>query len=129
MAAGTYETGPADPSLPGLLRRVKSLAKSYASLVVVDARHAVHQIIEVLCVAIVAAVLVVTAWLAFVVAVAGWLVADGVSWPGVLACAGLINVVAAAVAGLWLWRQLKHNPPLAATLRQVEGEPARGDIP
>lgn len=110
------------PTLSGLFHRVQSLARAYAALVVVDARRAVHQVVELLCVAVIATVLGVTAWLAFVVAVAGWLLEGGAQWQTVLACAALLNVVGAALAGAWLWRQLR-NPPLAATLRQIEGEP------
>ena len=123
-----YEGSAADRSLAGLARRVQSLAGAYASLVVVDARRAVRQVVEVMCVAIVATVLLVTAWLALVVSLAGWLVEGGTSWPLVLLYAALLNVVAAALAGGWLWRQVK-NPPFAATLRQLEGSPPPSQDP
>lgn len=112
-------------SLSSLFGRLQSLARAYAALVVADARHAVHQVIELLCVAIVATVLAVTAWLALVVAVAGWFMEAGAAWPTVLAVAALTNIAGAAVAGWWMWRQMRH-PPLAATLRQLEGEPPEG---
>lgn len=130
MAAVTPAGRPDEggPSLPGLLRRLQHLAKAYAALVVVDARHAVHQIVELVCIAIVATVLGVTAWLAFVVAVAGWLFDGGANWQTVLACAALLNVAGAGAAAWWLWRQLHDSPPLAATLRQIEGE-APGEHP
>jgi len=126
MPAGSEATGSGELSLSGLLQRLHSLARAYVALIVVDARHAVHQVVELLCVAIVATVLGVTAWLALVVAVAGWLLQGGAAWPTVLACAALLNVAAAAAAAWWLWRQLR-NPPLAATLRQIEGEMPGGE--
>lgn len=122
MAATTNEGIGTDRSLSGLLHRTRRLASAFASLVVLDARHTFHELLQVMCVAIAAIVLLVTAWLALVVAIAGWLIADGVPWPAVLAIAALANVVVAAAAGLWLWRRVKKLP-FAATLRQLRGEP------
>lgn len=128
MAATTNEGIGTDRSLSGLLHRTRRLASAFASLVVLDARQTFHELLQVMCVAIAAIVLLVTAWLALVVAIAGWLIADGVPWPVVLAVAALANVVVAAVAGLWLWRRLK-TLPFAATLRQLRGEPAPSAVP
>jgi len=122
MAAATNEGLGADRSLSGLLHRTRRLAAAFASLVALDARATFHELLQVMCVAIAAVVLLVTAWLAFVVAVAGWLIADGVSWTVVLAVAALVNVVAAALAGWWLWERIR-KVPFAATLRQLRGDP------
>lgn len=122
MAAMTNEGIGTDRSLSGLLHRTRRLASAFASLVVLDARQTLHELLQVMCVAIAATVLLVTAWLALVVAIAGWLIADGVPWTVVLAFAALANVVVAAIAGLWLWRRVKKLP-FAATLRQLRGEP------
>lgn len=126
MAAATNESLGADRSLSGLLHRSRRLAAAFASLVVLDARRTFHELLQVMCVAIAAIVLLVTAWLALVVAVAGWLVADGLSWPAVLAIAALLNVLAAAGAGWWLWGQVRKMP-FAASLRQLRGDPPPGE--
>lgn len=123
MAAATNDGPGVDRSLSGLLHRTRRLAAAFASLVALDARATFHELLQVMCVAIAVVVLLVTAWLALVVAVAGWLIADGVSWTAVLAVAALVNVVAAALAGWWLWGRIR-KVPFAATLRQLRGDPA-----
>jgi uncharacterized membrane protein YqjE len=121
MAAGTKQ-GP-EPSLSGLFGRARRLAAAYASLLALDARRTFHELLQVMCVAIAATVLLVTAWLALLVAVAGWLIGNGVSWPAILGVAALVNILAAALAGWWIWRRV-HEVPFAATLRQLRGDPA-----
>ncbi len=128
MAATTNEGIGTDRSLSGLLHRTRRLASAFASLVVLDARQTFYELLQVMCVAIAAVVLLVTAWLALVVAIAGWVIADGVPWPAVLAFAALANVVVAAAAGSWLWKRVKKMP-FAATLRQLRGEPPPSAMP
>ncbi|WP_332675217.1 phage holin family protein [Aromatoleum sp.] len=128
MAATTNEGIGTDRSLSGLLHRSRRLASAFASLVVLDARQTVRELLQAMCAAIAAIVLLVTAWLALVVAIAGWLIADGVPWTVVLALAALANVVVAAIAGWWLWKRVKKLP-FAATLRQLRGEPPPSATP
>ena len=127
MAATNEGIGP-DRSLSGLLHRTRRLASAFASLVVLDARQTFHQLLQVMCVAIAAIVLLVTAWLALVVAIAGWLIADGVPWTTVLAVAAVVNILAAGAAGWWVWLRVK-KVPFAATLRQLNGEPPLSEPP
>lgn len=122
MAAGMSGGIEADRSIVGLFRRARRLAAAFAALVVLDARRTFNELVWIACVAIAGTVLLVTAWLAFVVAIAGWIIGNGVGWPGVLAIAALLNVLAAAGAGWWLWKRV-HEKPFAATLRQLRGEP------
>lgn len=122
MAAGMSGGIEADRSIVGLLRRTRRLVAAFASLVVLDAHRTFHELVWIVCVAIAGTVLLVTAWLAFVVAIAGWIIGNGVGWPGVLAIAALFNVLAAAGAGWWVWKRV-HEKPFAATLRQLRGEP------
>lgn len=121
MQAGRSEGIETDRSIAGLLRRSRRLAAAFASLVVLDARRTFDELVWIACVAIAGTVLLVTAWLAFVVAIAGWIIGNGVGWPGVLAIAALVNVLAAAGAGWWLWKRV-HEMPFAATLRQLRGD-------
>ncbi|ANQ85002.1 phage holin family protein [Azoarcus olearius] len=116
---------PGAERLSGLVARARRLAADFALLAVLDARCSARRAIEIVGVVIVTSVLLVTAWLALVVSVTVWLLGAGTSWPGVLAIAALLNVVAAGAAAVWLKRRL-HDLPFAATLRQLRGEPPVG---
>lgn len=104
----------------GSLRR---MAGDYALLAVLDMRRAAHQLVWLVGAGIFIAVLVVTAWLAAVVALAVWLLGQGMSWPVVLAIAALFNLVGAGVVA-WCIRNVFEPAPFSATLRQIRGEPA-----
>lgn len=106
-----------------LLRRSRRLLADLALLVVLDARRAALQLAQVLSAVLVAAVLLVTTWLACVVAFVGWLIGSDAGWPLALAAGALINLVAAAGVALWL-RALFSALPFAALLRQLRGEPS-----
>lgn len=108
--------------LSGLLARARRLAADFAMLAVLDARYSARRAIEILGVVVVTSVLLVTAWLALIVAVTVWLLGSGASWPAALVVAALLNIAAAAAAAFWLKRRL-HELPFAATLRQLRGEP------
>ena len=73
-----------------------------------------------------AAVLLVTAWLAIVVALLVWLFEERMSWPAALAIGALLNIGGAA-ALLWWMRHLVIEKPFTALLRQLKGE--NGDAP
>jgi uncharacterized membrane protein YqjE len=124
---------PADPGLAhgaprladlgaALARHVRDLATDYALLAVLDARRAAVRFGRVLAAALVAAVLLSTAWLAFVVAAVVALTDRGTSWAAALALAALVNVAAAASLGWWARSSLRELP-FAATLRQLRGAP------
>ena len=104
----------------GSLRR---LATNYALLGVLDARRAAMQFAWLIAAGILVSVLVVTAWLAGVVALAVWLFGQGLSWPAVLSIAAGLNLLGAALVGL----KVKHvfdQKPFSALLRQIKAEPA-----
>jgi uncharacterized membrane protein YqjE len=101
---------------------LRRLATNYALLGVLDMRRAAIQFAWLMGAGIFMTVLVVTAWLAGVVALAVWLFGEGMSWPAVLGIAALLNVVG---AGIIVWR-VKHvfdEKPFAATLRQLKAQP------
>ena len=97
----------------------KRVAGSYALLAVLDMRRAAVQLAWLVGAGIVVTVLVVTAWLASVVALAVWLLGQGMSWPGVLVIAATLNVIAAGLV-LWRMRNVFEIAPFAATLRQLK---------
>jgi uncharacterized membrane protein YqjE len=102
---------------------LRRLATNYALLGVLDMRRAAVQFAWLIGAGITITVLVVTAWLAGVVAVAVWLLGQGMSWPAVLSIAALLNLVAAAVVG-WKVKHIFDQKPFSATLRQLKAEPA-----
>lgn len=103
----------------GSLRR---MARNYALLAVLDLRRAANQLVWLVGAGILIAVLVVTAWLAAVIALAVWLLGQGMSWPAVLGIAALLNF---AGAGFVVWRikGIFEQAPFSATLKQIKGEP------
>ncbi len=100
---------------------LKRMASNYATLAVLDVRRAAVQFAWLVAGGIFIAVLLVSAWLAGVVALAVWLLADGMSWPAVLLVAAALNVVGAALVGLRIRRIFDHVP-FSATLRQIKSD-------
>ncbi len=105
----------------GLVRQSRALSADYLLLAVLDARGAAVRFAWLLCSGVVAAILVVTAWLALVAAGIVWLLGSGASWVTALGIAAGVNVVGAVALALWM-KGLFREPPFAATLRQLRGE-------
>lgn len=105
----------------GLIRQSRALSSDYLLLAVLDARSAAVRFAWLLCCGVVAAILLVTAWLALVAAGIVWLLGTGTSWVMALAIAAGVNVVGAVALTLWM-KGLFRDPPFAATLRQLRGE-------
>jgi hypothetical protein len=106
-----------------LLRQSRALSSDYLLLAVLDARSAAIRFAWLLGSGVVAAVLLVTAWLALVASGIVWMLGAGASWVMALGVAALINIVAAGALALWM-RGLFTEPPFAATLRQLRGDEA-----
>lgn len=102
------------------LRRMTS---NYATLAVLDVRRAAVQFAWLIAGGIFISVLVVTAWLAGVVALAVWLLGSGMSWPAVLLIAGALNLVGALIVALRI-RHVFEHVPFSATLRQIKSDDA-----
>jgi uncharacterized membrane protein YqjE len=107
-----------------VLRQSRRLAEDYALLAVLDARRATISLAWMLCTALVVAVLMVTAWLALITGAIVWLVRDSASWPVALGLGAGLNVNASVALFAWL-RRFYKDPPFAATLRQLKGDPPR----
>lgn len=103
------------------LGSLKRVASHYAHLAILDMQRAAVQFAWLVAGGIVITVLLVTAWLAAVVALAVWLLGQGMSWPAVLVVAALLNVVAAVLVGLRL-KVIFDEVPFAATMRQMKLE-------
>jgi len=104
-----------------LLGEARQLVADYTLLAVLDARRGAIQLVWLLSSGLVAAVLLVTAWLALVVAVMVWLFEEALSWPAALAIGAILNI-AGAGALLWWMRHLLVDLPFSALLRQLKGE-------
>ena len=116
------------PGLGDLLGRLlsesRALVSDYAELAVLDARRAAVRLAWMLACVLIAAVLLVTAWMGGVAALIVWMLGAGVSWALAIGIAAVINVVGAG-ALLWWMRELLVELPFAALLRQLRGE----DVP
>jgi hypothetical protein len=104
-----------------LVRHSRQLAADYALLAVLDARMAAVRYVWVIAAGVIAAVLVVTAWLSLVVAGAVWLIGTGMSSAAALLLGAGVNVAAALALAVWI-RGAATELPFAATLRQLRGE-------
>jgi len=104
-----------------LLGEARSLVSDYALLAVLDARRAAIRLAWLLASVLVAAVLIVTAWMAFVAAGIVYMLGHGASWISALAVAAAINVVGAGALAWWA-RHLVTEMPFHALLRQLRGE-------
>lgn len=105
------------------LTTAKRLLGAYARLALLDMQRAAMQFAWLVAAGIVITVLLVTAWLAAVVALAVWLLGQGLSWPAVLLVAAALNICAAAFVA-WRIRHLFDDVPFTATLREFDVEPA-----
>ena len=99
----------------------KRMASQYATLAVLDVRRAAVQFAWLVAGGIFIAVLLVTAWLAAVLALGVWLLAGGMSWPAVLLIGAALNLVGAALVGLRI-RSVFDHVPFSATLRQIKSD-------
>lgn len=106
---------------------LRRLATNYALLGVLDARRAAMQLAWLIGAGILIAVLVVTAWLAGVVALAVWLFGKGMSWPAVLCIAAALNLVGAALVG-WKVKHVFDQKPFSALLRQIKADPPADNV-
>jgi hypothetical protein len=116
------------PAAPGLgdvigrlLGEARSLAADYAELAVLDARRAAIRLAWLLGAVLVAAVLVVTTWMALVAAGVVLMLGKGASWATALAVAAVINLLGAGALAWWMLALLKELP-FTALLRQLRGD-------
>lgn len=102
-------------------RETRALVSDYAELAVLDARRAAIHLAWVLACVLIAAVLVVTAWMGGVAALIVWMLGTGISWPAAVAIAAVLNLVGAGALIVWMRRMLVEMP-FGALLRQLRGE-------
>ena len=112
------------PSLADVVGRLlgegRQLVADYAELTVLDARRAAIRLAWILGCVLVAAVLMVTSWIALVAAAIVFAWGHGASWPIALAIAAVLNIVAAGALA-WFTLTLAKELPFTALLRQLRG--------
>jgi uncharacterized membrane protein YqjE len=125
------EPAPARSRAPGLgeligrlLGEARSLATDYAELAVLDARRAAIRLAWLLGAVLIAAVLVVTTWMALISAGVIFMLGKGASWVTALAVAAVLNLLGAGALGWWMLALLKELP-FTALLRQLRGDSPR----
>jgi uncharacterized membrane protein YqjE len=104
-----------------VLVEARSLVADYAELAVLDARRAAIRLAWLLGSVLVAAVLVVTTWMALVAAGVVLMLGQGASWVTALVVAAVLNVVGAGALGWWMLTLIKELP-FTALLRQLRGD-------
>lgn len=104
-----------------VLVEARSLVADYAELAVLDARRAAIRLAWLLGSVLVAAVLVVTTWMALVAAGVVLMLGQGASWVTALIVAAVLNVVGAGALGWWMLTLIRELP-FTALLRQLRGD-------
>jgi uncharacterized membrane protein YqjE len=108
------------------LATLKRMVSNYATLAILDVRRAAVQFAWLVAGGIFLSVLLVTAWLAAVIALAVELLGSGMSWPAVLLIAAALNLVGAGLV-LWRLRSVFDHVPFEATLRQFRSDESSGN--
>ena len=125
MASDPRAAAVRPPALGNLLGRAlgeaRNLVSDYAELAVLDARRAAIRLAWLLGAVLVAAVLVVTTWMALVAASVVLMLGHGASWVTALIVAAGLNVVGAGALAWWMLALIKEMP-FTALLRQLRGE-------
>lgn len=109
-------------SLLRLWQDVRLLGRDHALLAVLEVQRAGLSLVKIFAAGLVAALLVVTAWIALVGSAVAWAAGEGTPWWVGLVVAAVGNLAFAAALGLWIRAKLP-NLMFAATVRQLKREP------
>jgi hypothetical protein len=104
-----------------MIAEARSLLGDYAEIAVLDARRAAIRLAWLLGAVLVAAVLIVTTWMALVAAGVVLMLGQGASWVTALIVAAVLNIVGAGALAWWTIALIKELP-FTALLRQLRGE-------
>ena len=104
--------------IQSLLHEVWALVHDHLLLVALEAQRAGSKITRMIFAAVVAAVLLVTGWLALIASAMFWVVAADASWAQAFLAVGLLHgAISIALIG-WI-RRLAAEAMFSATLRQL----------
>src|SRR3954470_2093350 len=110
-------------ALQSVYHEIRLLVHDHLRLAALEARRAVRDLVVMIALGIVAALLLITGWLALVAGIVAWAVDQGASWPAALFIAALVSVAAAVGAALWI-KHLGSRVMFALTLRWLHPTPA-----
>lgn len=126
-------TEPSPPPTDGIfgaiataLHSVRRVVSDVFRLFSLEVRRASLTLMWMVALGAIAAILVVTAWLGLMVALALWAVSLGVTWIGAIVAISLANLLVAA-ASLFVCVAMSRNLLFPATRRQLEAPPAGSD--
>ena len=107
--------------IESLFGDVWKLVRDHLLLVALESQRAGRNLMRMVFAAIVAAVLLVTGWLAFVAAAMFWIVADDAPWARAFLTAGLLHAAISIAIVLWI-RNVARQSMFSATLRQLRSK-------
>jgi len=107
--------------IESLFGDVWKLVRDHLLLVALESQRAGRNLMRMVFAAIVAAVLLVTGWLAFVAAAMFWIVADDAAWARAFLTAGLLHAAISIAIVLWI-RNVAGQAMFSATLRQLRSK-------
>ena len=120
---------PTDGIFGGIANAFNSLRRVFSDLFrlfSLEVRRAGLTLMWMVALGAMAAILIVTAWLGLMVALALWAVSLGVTWTSAIVAISLVNLLAAA-ASLFVCVTMSRNLLFPATRRQLEAPPTRLD--
>ena len=112
------EPAPAFAAVLPLLREVWALGHDHLLLLALEAQRAGRNFTRIILAGVVAAVLLVTAWLAFVASAMFWIVAADAPWAQAFLAVGLLHAAISVALIAWI-RRLGADAMFSATLRQL----------
>jgi hypothetical protein len=119
---GASEASVFASSLLRLWDDVRMIGRDHALLAVLEVQRAGLSLVKIFAAGLIAALLVVTAWIALVGSAVAWAAGGGTPWWVGLVVAAASNIVFAVALGLWIRAKLP-NLMFAATVRQLRREP------
>jgi len=115
-------------ALQSMYREVRLLVHDHLRLAALEAPRAVRDLVVMIALGLIAALLLITGWLALVAGIAAWAVDQGASWPAALFGVTVVSVAAAVGAALWI-KHLGSRVMFALTLRWLHPTPQETDQP
>ena len=106
----------------------RGVISDFLELLSLETRRAGLMLVWMVACGAVAAILVVTAWLGFMAALALWAVSLGIPWVTAVAVISLANLLGAAIMALACIR-MSRDLLFPATRRQLEAKPTRSESP
>jgi hypothetical protein len=113
-------------TIAGAFTSARQVLGNFVELVTLEARRAGLALTWMVALGAIAAMLVVTAWLGFMVAFALWLISQGMTPAGAIALVALANLLVAIAVGFACF-MLSRNLLFPATRRQLKPRSSSSD--